>query len=395
MLLTNNHKVKLTKRAVESAEADPTKRIEIWDTEVTGFFVRVYPTGKKTYFLQFRNKNRESRKVKIGVHGAITTELAREQAIKFSLEIGTGKDPSIKIVDQEGVSHTMTELGEKYLTLHAHTKKKQKGCKEDTAAIQNIILKQFGHLNVNAVSTFDLQKLHAELKDTPYKANRLRSLLSKMFTLAIQWGWRLDNPVQGVEKYQEYKRHRWLSNEEVQKLWTVLDTYYNQNLSDVIRLLLLTGSRRNEVLHATWDQFDLEKGIWTKPAHSTKQKKMEHLPLSSLAIELLKDMNDESESPFLFPGKIPGKPLQEIKKAWDTIRKRAGFPELRIHDLRHTHASHLVSSGLSLSIVGKLLGHTQVATTQRYAHLADEPLRQAAEVFGSKIESLISKETQI
>jgi integrase len=389
MPLTHNHKVKLTKRVVESLEPNPTKRIEIWDTDVTGFYVRVYPTGKKTYFLQFRNKDRESRKIKIGVHGSITTELAREQAIHLSLEVGAGRDPSIKIVVQEVASHTMTELGEKYLALHASIKKKQKGYKEDTASIQNIIGKKFGHLSVTAVTTLDLQKLHAELKDTPYKANRLRSLLSKMFTLAIKWGWRLDNPVKGVEKYQEYKRHRWLNNEEVQTLWAVLETYHNQNVADAIRLLLLTGSRRNEVLHATWDQFDLDKGVWTKPAHTTKQKKMEHLPLSALALEMLEDMKMNSESPFLFPGKILGKPLQEIKKAWDTIRKRAGFPDLRLHDLRHTHASHLVSSGLSLSIVGKLLGHTQAATTQRYAHLADEPLRQATEVFGNKLKQLI------
>jgi len=117
---------------------------------------------------------------------------------------------------------------------------------------------------------------------------------------------------------------------------------------------------------------------------------MEHLPLSSQVIEMLQNMKTEAGSPFLFPGKIPGKPLQEIKKAWDTIRKQAGLPDVRLHDLRHTYASHLVSSGLSLSIVGKLLGHTQASTTQRYAHLADEPLREATELFGSKMEKLAS-----
>ncbi len=139
-----------------------------------------------------------------------------------------------------------------------------------------------------------------------------------------------------------------------------------------------------------WEQFDLEKGVWTKPAHTTKQRRMEHLPLSSQVIEMLKSMKAEADSPFLFPGKVPGKPLQEIKKAWNTIRKKAGLPDVRLHDLRHTYASHLVSSGLSLSIVGKLLGHTQASTTQRYAHLADEPLREATELFGSKMEKLAS-----
>lgn len=387
MPLINPNKVKLTKRVVESTAADPTKRLEIWDTEITGFYVRVYPTGKKTYFLQFRNKNRESRKIKIGVHGSITTELAREQAIKLSLEIGAGKDPSVKIVPKED-AHTMAELGEKYLSLHAKTKKAPKCYQEDASILKNIILKRFAHREIESISTLDLQNLHSDMQKTPYRANRTRSLLHKMFNLAVNWGWRLDNPVQRVEPYKEYKRHRWLDDREVQQLFSVLETYHNQDVANMIRLLLLTGSRYSEVASATWEQFDLEKGTWTKPAHSTKQRDMHHLPLSSIVLDLLKDMQEEAESPFLFPGKIPGKPVKDIKKAWHTIRTKAGFPDFRIHDLRHTNASHLVSSGLSLSIVGKLLGHTQASTTQRYAHLADEPLRQAAELFGNKVKKL-------
>lgn len=392
MPVTNNLKVKLTKRVVEGLETDPTKRIEVWDTEVTGFFARVYPTGKKTYFLQFRNKNRESRKVKIGVHGSITTELAREQAVKLSLEIAGGGDPSVKLVVKEDCTHTMTELGEKYLVLHAKPNKSPTCYQEDASILKNIILKRFADMTVESITTLDLQNLQTDLQKKPYRANRTRSLLHKMFKLAVQWGWRLDNPVSGVSKYKEFKRHRWLDDEEVKRLFAVLDTYHSQNVANIIRLLLLTGARYNEVVSATWDQFDLEKGTWTKPAHSTKQRDMHHVPLSSAVLELLKDMKDEAESHFLFPGKVPDQPLKDIKKAWHTIRTRAGFPDVRIHDLRHTHASHLVSSGLSLSIVGKLLGHTQASTTQRYAHLADEPLRQAAELFGSKMEKLAARE---
>lgn len=384
------NKCKLTKRVVESVEADSTKRTFLWDTEVTGFSVRIYPTGKKTYFLQYRNQDNVTKKIKLGVHGSITTELAREKAAKLSLSISSGEDPSVKIASQK--NHNMNELGEMYLNLHAKVKKKPVCFKEDEVFLKNIILKRFGSLNVNEISALDLQKLHSNLEKTPYKANRVRALLSKMFNLAIQWGWRSDNPIKGVEKYQEHQRHRWLSDEELEKLWAVLDTYSNQSVANAIRLLLFTGSRRNEVLHATWDQFDLEKGVWTKPAHTTKQKRMEHLPLSTQVIETLKCMKACSDTPYLFPGKIPGKPIQGIKKAWATIRSSADLPDVRIHDLRHTHASHLVSSGLSLSIVGKLLGHTQSSTTQRYAHLADTPLREAVELFGLKMDKLIGKE---
>lgn len=389
-MAAQTNKCKLTKRVVENAAPDPTKRTFLWDTEVTGFSVRIYPTGKKTYFLQYRNNDNVTKKIKLGVHGTITTELAREKAINLSLSISAGEDPSVKIASPQ--NHSMNELGEKYLNLHAKVRKKPVCFKEDEGFLRDIILKRFGRFDVATISALDLQKLHSDLEKTPYKANRVRALLSKMFNLAIGWGWRSDNPIKGVEKYKEHQRHRWLNDEELEKLWVVLDSYSNPSVANAIRLLLFTGSRRNEVLHATWDQFDLEKGVWTKPAHSTKQNRMEHLPLSTQVIEILKQMKSCSNSPYLFPGKIPDKPIQGIKKAWTTIRNRAGLPNVRLHDLRHTHASHLVSSGLSLSIVGKLLGHTQASTTQRYAHLADTPLREAAELFGLKMDKLLEKQ---
>lgn len=392
MSLQKNTKTKLTKRVVEAIVSDSSKRVVMWDTEVTGFCIRVYPSGKKTYFLQYRNKARETHMVKIGVHGSITTELAREKAVQLALSISAGEDPSVTAVTTEVITHTMNELGESYLQLHAKIKKKPQCYKEDKALLHSTILKKFGKAEVSRVSSLEIQALHSDLKKTPYRANRVLALLSKMFNLAIQWGWRSDNPVKGVEKYQEYKRHRWLNDEEMQRLWSVLDIYHNQSVANAIRLLILTGSRRTEALSATWDQFNLETGTWTKPAHTTKQKRMEHLPLSSQVIALLREMQEEATSNYLFPGKLPGQPLQDIKKAWKTISTQAALEDVRLHDLRHTHASRLVSSGLSLSIVGKLLGHTQASTTQRYAHLADAPLRQAAELFGSQIEKLTSRE---
>lgn len=393
MSLQKTNKCKLTKRIVEGVIPDISARLVLWDTEVRGFFLRIYPSGKKTYFLQYRNQDQITRKIKLGVHGSVTTELAREQARKLSLSIGLGEDPSLSVSAKRN-SRTVSDLAKEYLKSHAKIKKTPKGYKEDEYFLNEIILKKYGRLSVEKISTFDLQRIHVDLQKTPYKANKLRDLLSKMFNLAINWGWRSDNPVKGIEKYKEYKRHRWLNDEEVQRLWPILDAYHNQNVANVIRLLLLTGSRRNEVLHATWNQFDLEAGVWTKPAHTTKQRRMEHLPLSTRAIEILKGMKEESTTDFLFPGKVPGKPLQEIKKAWHRLRTQAGLPDVRIHDLRHTHASHLVSSGLSLSIVGKLLGHTQASTTQRYAHLADAPLRQATELFGNKVGKLISEKAK-
>jgi len=244
------------------------------------------------------------------------------------------------------------------------------------------------------VTRSDVEDFRKSLQKTPYQANRALALLSKMFTLAVSWEWRADNPVIGIEKYQEEKRDRWLDEEELNRLWGVLDRHSERLTAYVFKFLILTGARKGEVLGATWDQFDLEKGVWTKPSHLTKQKKKEHLPLSEKAIEVLQIVKKQipEDSLHVFPGRIEGEPLKEIKTFWKTALKEAKVENVRVHDLRHTHASHLVSSGLSLSIVGKLLGHTQASTTQRYAHLADAPLRQAAELFGSKIRKSMPEE---
>ncbi len=381
---------KLTKRAVESIQPLEKNEQLIWDSELKGFGVRVFPTGRRTYFVQYRNQFGGTRRKKIGVHGIITADQAREEAKKLLGDVAKGGDPS-QGFQKAKLKQSFEELANEYIEMHAKTNKKPKSLREDQKMLENIILKRLGGKKVEEITSYDIQQLHHELRETTYMANRVRALLHKMFNLAIQWQWIIVNPVSGIKKYQEYKRERWLNDEELQRLHDVLDRYHNQSVANAIRLLVLTGARKNELLSATWDQFDLEKGVWTKPAHSTKQKKMEHLPLSTQVISLLKEMVEKATTSYLFPGKIPEKPVQDIKKAWHTISTQADLEKVRIHDLRHTHASHLVSSGLSLSIVGKLLGHTQASTTQRYAHLADEPLRNAAELFGNKVAKLTSK----
>ena len=380
---------KLTKRFVESIIPDTHKMIKHWDTELKGFGLIVLPSGRRTYCVQYRNVNRVKKMFKIGTHGQVTTEEARSLAKKYLGGVIHGHDPAEKKKDNCTLP-TINELARDYI-LHHGEKKKQKSLKEDRKLLKNIILPAFGKKNVANVSRRDIEILHSEHKQTPYQANRTLALLSKMFTLANGWEWRENNPVKGIERYPEEKRDRWLTAEELKILWKVLDEYPNQLTACIFKLLILTGARKGEVLNATWDQFDLKKGVWTKPSHLTKQKKKEHLPLSTQALEILETMKAQSISPFLFPGKVEGQPVQEIKRVWETIRKKSGFANLRIHDLRHTHASHLVSSGLSLSIVGKLLGHTQASTTQRYAHLADEPLRQATELFGRNLDKIVER----
>src|SRR5215208_2779439 len=178
---------------------------------------------------------------------------------------------------------------------------------------------------------------------------------------------------------------RWLGDKELQRRFDVLDAHPNQRAANAIRLQLLTGARMGEVLGAKKVDFDLQRGVWRKPSHQTKQKRTEHLPLSAQAVALVASLVESSPgAEHLFPGNVSGAPLKDLKKFWTSLMRQAEIAGYRRHDNRHTYASHLVSSGLSLEIVGRLLGHTNPSTTKRYAHLADDPLRAATERFGSK-----------
>ena len=379
---------KLTKRFIESICSLKDKELLVWDSEVKGFGIRIFPTGRRTYFVQYRNSAAKTRRQKIGQHGVITADQAREEAKIILGDVCKGSDPSALRKDKRAMP-LFAEFSDEYLRAYAKGNKKEKTYKEEERILKSTPLKRFRDFPIDKITTKDLQQLHQEFFEKPYQANRIRSLLHTMFNLAIQWELLSINPVTSIQKYREEKRSRWLNDEEVRNLWVVLDSYKNQNIANIFRLLLLTGARRGEALKATWSEFDLKKGIWTKPSHNTKQAKMEHIPLSSQAVDLLKEMKKlKGDSVFLFPGRVPNQPIKEIKNAWATIRRAAHIEDVHIHDLRHTYASHLVSSGLSLSIVGKLLGHTQASTTQRYAHLADEPLRKATAVFGDKLDDL-------
>jgi integrase len=256
--------------------------------------------------------------------------------------------------------------------------------------LDRIILPRLGGKKVSSVQSRDIHALHVAMKDTPYQANRVLALMSKMFSLAVNWGWRGENPVKGIERFHEERRERWLSDDELSRILGVLAIHPNERAANAVRFQLLTGARIGEVLSARWSDVDLARGVWTKPSHHTKQNRREHLPLSAPALALLAEMRERAGTAqqYLFPGNSPDKPLQGIKKFWRKITEQAGLGGYRLHDNRHTHASHLVSSGLSLEIVGRLLGHTNPLTTKRYAHLSDHPLRAAAERFGSKMDAL-------
>ncbi len=378
---------KLIKSIVEAVKPDPKRDVFVWDTQLPGFGLRVYPSGRRKYVVQYRTKGNRQRRAVLGSHGTLTAEQARSMARGMLAQVSGGGDPAgdIKAARE---APTVADLATDYLERHAIPNKRPASVKNDQSMLVRVILPRLGKVKAAAVTRRDVEVVHNGLRSTPYFANRVLALLSKMFSLAVAWGWRADNPAKGIPRFPEDKRERWLNADELTRLWSVLEEHPNHRSANAVKLMILTGSRRGEVLMASWDQFDLARGVWTKPSHHTKQKRTEHVPLSGPALALLAAMRAEAEPDptYLFPGDEADKPLSDVNHFWQRVCRAAGLEKVRLHDLRHTYASRLVSEGVSLHIVGRLLGHTQPQTTARYAHLDDEALRRATDRFAKVVE---------
>jgi len=374
---------KITKRFLDNLPPSPKDHI-VFDDALPGFGVRIKTSGTKSFVLRYRQHGR-SRSFTIGKVGTLTPDEARKEARKLLGDITRGADPSLSRQIDRGAPR-IADLAADYLERHAIPTKRPRSVRDDRSMLNRIILPALGNRKVETISRRDIEGLHLSFSDRPYAANRLLALLSKMFNLAVAWQWCTDNPTRGITKFPEPKRDRWLSDEELARLFDALDRHPSQQAANAIRLLLLTGARRSETFAMRWEDVDLERGVWTKPAHTTKQKRTQHTPLSEQAVQLLNGIMTRSDgtSPFVFPGRNENQPIGDLKKPWAAVQKDAGLSGVRLHDLSHTFAAHLVSSGMSLPIVGRLLGHTQPQTTQRYAHLADSALRQATNQFGQK-----------
>ena len=433
---------KLGDRLVRALPAPASGSKITYDSEVAGYAVRVTANGAKAFILRYRFAGR-SRLLTIGSYPDWSTTAAREEAARFKRRIDLGEDPMGERHDERGAP-TVGQLVDTFKAEHL-PKRRPTTIRDYKAILDKIVRPELGAMKVRDVTHADVERLHAKLSvRTPFRANRTAALLSKMMSFAIKRGMRSDNPVAGLERNAEEARERYLTVAELRALAQALREHSDQRSADAIRLLMLTGARRGEALGATWDMFDLDAGVWTKPSSHTKQKKLHRVPLSLPALGLLQAIRagQDPHERFVFPGDKPGAPLTDVKKSWAavtakaTVLMRAGQPEApagklvarlqaqaaadgsqptgksvarlspaklptleacraaaqaegwalpagltdaRVHDLRHTYASLLVGAGMTLPVVGALLGHATPTMTQRYAHLADDPLRAAAE----------------
>ena len=373
----------------------------MWDSDLAGFGVKVTPSGRRSYFLYYRTDQGQQRRPSIGLHGAIKPEAAREIAKRWLAQVAQGKDPSQERQDSRAAP-TVKELADRYLVEHADTRKKGSSAANDRRLIEKRIVPAIGSKKVAAIARTDIVALHHGLRKTPYEANRTLALLSKMFSLGERWGLRPDgsNPAKNIDRFKEEKRERYLSSEEIKRLWDVLISEEAEGMVSksallAIKLLMLTGRRLNEVLKLEWSHVDLEKGWLRLP--DTKSGSLT-VALGASALQLLHEAcevaqkadNDDKVVPisgavrgsrtsrYVIPGHVKGQPLINIQKPWQKIRKAAALPDVRLHDLRHTYASVAAGLGMSLPLIGKLLGHKEQATTARYAHLSQDPVRIAA-----------------
>lgn len=347
-----------------------------YDDRLYGFGIRITKAGNKAFILNYHVKGQE-RRITIGQYPTWTVLAARKKAEELKLRVSQGFDPlESRITDRN--APTVREMWERYERDYL-PKLAKRSRQDQTAMFKKSILPKLGSKKVADVTFSDCERLHRNLtNDRPIRANRVIEVLRRNYNLAIKWGWVDRNPAIGIERNAETKRERYLTKDEINRLLAALEEHHRTTSCDAIKMMLFTGCRRGEALKARWDQFDDELRIWTKPAATTKQRRIHRVPVSSTVTDLLKQRKYRSKSEFVFPGD-DGKALTDVKKTWATVVKNAEIKDIRLHDLRHTFASIAVSQGQSLPIIGAILGHTQTQTTARYAHLFDDPLVLATE----------------
>jgi integrase len=386
------HPIRLTNKFVAKLTGE-----EMWwddDPKATGFGVRSYTGGGRSFFVDYRLNGRQ-RRYTIGPFPRWSAEAAREQAKKLRKEIDRGVDPA---GDKRArrTAPTVQDLIDRYVEDHL-PKKAVVGprLRDEKKMLAEIGAKLGTHTKVADIHGGDIANMHRRITDSgrPVRANRILAIASKMFSLALvpmageTLPWRnasLGNPCKGIERNHEEAKERFFSQSELTAISDAL-ARYRGGAADCVRLIMLTGCRPIEAMKATWEEFDKEAGYWIKPTAHTKQRKVHKLPLSPAAIELIDRRRKKRKGKWVFPGDVPGAHLTVLSRVWEFVRKETGLKDARIYDLRHSYASVGAGGGLSLLVIGRLLGHSQSRTTQRYAHLSDDPLKEAANKIGNAI----------
>ena len=382
----------LSNRAVNAMKVD--KDTVYWDRHLTGFGVRVFPTGGKVYLAHARGPQGPKR-VRVGRHGVLNADEARKRAALIIARIRAGEAPVPEPVTAAAAAGpTVAEVAERFQAEHMAVRLKPASARRLQCVIKWHILPAFGHKPMGGVERADVLALHQRLYATPNQANRVVRTLSFMYQLAEGWGLvpQGTNPCSEIMKYPDRKRERFLTDVEFDRLGDVLreaETHGGASASSIaaLKLLLLTGCRKSEILTLRWEHVAPEAAELRLPDTKSGART---IALAPAAVKVLAELPKIPGNPWVIAGRKPGTHLQSLDAGWRTLRARAGLEGVRIHDLRHSYASRALALGESLPMIGKLLGHRQIETTARYAHLAHDSVHASAERIAASLAEDIS-----
>lgn len=375
----------LTEKNIRAAKpATGKSKIDIHDKNTNGLMVEVRNTSA-TYYVRYRDQRGKVRQLKLASIEDITLAQARQKAKEIRNNVALGIDPIEQRKQIQSIP-TLTEFVEQQYMPHIQSYKRS--WVTDESLLRNHVLPSIGHLYLDEVNHNHLSTLFNKhsLTHEPASTNRVIIMIRYIFNCAKRWGAvnLKDNPTANIPLYTvNNKRERYLTPDEVNRLLVALNESKAPMLKYIVMFLLLTGARKSEVINAKWDDFDLESRIWTIEFNKTGQTR--YVPLSDAAVDLLLSVPVLKDCDYVFANPKTKRPFKHIFGAWDLVRSRAGIADVRIHDLRHSFASFLINNGRSLYEVQKILGHTQVKTTQRYAHLNQDSLLKAVNTAGETI----------
>ena len=382
--------MRLTKSDIDKAtyEGEKNARYVIWSSDPKGLGLRVYPSGRKAFVVSYRDSTGSKRLASIGDYGVFTLDQAQKRAREMINDAESGFD-ALAIRKKKREAPTFGLLCQAYAERHAPGKR---------SGVEDMrrILKHFGSWQARKLESIvreDVRRLVAMIgSEAPYEANRVLSLLSKMFSLAQLWDLLPAgalNPATAVARFKEEKRDRWVTPSELPKLAQAIDAEPDQYARAALWLYLLTGCRKTELLHARWQDVDTTRAVLRLP--KTKTGQAHELPLSGPALALLATLPKQLSSPYLFPGRVAGKPLESIRGPWERVREAAGVADVRLHDLRRTVGSWMAQAGNSLHLIGKVLNHTNQSTTAVYARLSQDTTRLALEAHATNLLGIAGK----
>lgn len=376
-------KAALTKSFVATAACAPGRnKVDYFDLDQRGFMLEVRASGGKTFYQRYTDERGRERQYKIGPADALTLEQARRKARIVLAQALLGEDPQDKRKELRAIPTLAELVRDRYMP---HVKAYKRSWCTDETVLRIHILPPLGNLHLDEITGTAIADLIKAMRDKGYATgttNRVLILLRYIFNLARKWkipGIR-ENPTFGLSTAPDVQRDRFLTPEETQRLIASINVDENRVAAQAIMLLLLTGARRNEVTHAKWEYIDWNKSSLLVPISKTGRPRT--IALNGQALALLRAIAPIPGNPYIFPSPVTGRPSASLHFPWARIRERAMLDDVRLHDLRHSYASFLVNNGISLYVVQGLLGHTQPRTTQRYAHLAQDTLLEAAEIVG-------------